>query len=71
RFKKEADRRVVRAKTGTLDQIIALSGYVLAPPGRDPIAFSLLSDGVAGRHSEVRDKMDRAVEAIADSMWGK
>ncbi len=71
RFKKEADRRVVRAKTGTLDRVIALSGYVLSPPGQSPIAFSFLADGVAGRHTEVRDKMDACVESIAANLWGK
>ncbi|HVU06103.1 MAG TPA: D-alanyl-D-alanine carboxypeptidase/D-alanyl-D-alanine-endopeptidase [Polyangiaceae bacterium] len=64
RFKTHADDRAIRAKTGTLDRVVALSGYVLAPPGRSAIAFSFIVDGAPGKHAEARQRIDRAVEAI-------
>jgi D-alanyl-D-alanine carboxypeptidase/D-alanyl-D-alanine-endopeptidase (penicillin-binding protein 4) len=65
RFKKRARERAVRAKSGTLERVIALSGYVLAPTGRRPLAFSFIAEGVSGKHAEARDQIDRAVEALA------
>jgi D-alanyl-D-alanine carboxypeptidase/D-alanyl-D-alanine-endopeptidase (penicillin-binding protein 4) len=48
----------VRAKTGTLDSVIALSGYVLGPvPGRD-LAFSYIANGVQGKHQAARELAD-------------
>ncbi|MGH7269046.1 MAG: D-alanyl-D-alanine carboxypeptidase/D-alanyl-D-alanine endopeptidase, partial [Polyangiaceae bacterium] len=38
RFRSDLTRRRVRAKTGTLDDVIALSGYVLRGSGKGPIA---------------------------------
>jgi serine-type D-Ala-D-Ala carboxypeptidase/endopeptidase (penicillin-binding protein 4) len=64
RFKSHAAERLVRAKTGTLDQVVALSGYVLPTAGRQAVAFSFVVEGVAGRHAEARDRIDRCVEAI-------
>ena len=56
--------RVVRAKTGTLDDVIALSGYVLAvDPGR-PLVFSILANGVRGHGPETRQIADRVVAAL-------
>jgi D-alanyl-D-alanine carboxypeptidase/D-alanyl-D-alanine-endopeptidase (penicillin-binding protein 4) len=69
RFKKDAVRRVVRAKTGTLDRVVALSGYVLPPPGKLPIAFSFIVEGAPGKHAEVRDHIDRTVEALTEALW--
>jgi D-alanyl-D-alanine carboxypeptidase/D-alanyl-D-alanine-endopeptidase (penicillin-binding protein 4) len=71
RFRDRADDRTVRAKTGTLDQVVALSGYVLAPPGKAPVAFSFIADGVAGKHADARDHIDKCVEAIAATLWGR
>lgn len=56
------DRRV-RAKTGTLASVTALSGYVLSKRG--PLAFAVLLDGIAGKHTEARRRIDALVEAIA------
>ncbi|HEY2735971.1 MAG TPA: D-alanyl-D-alanine carboxypeptidase/D-alanyl-D-alanine-endopeptidase, partial [Polyangiales bacterium] len=42
--------RIVRAKTGTLDDVIALSGYVLGPTADRAMAFSFLANGVTGKH---------------------
>ncbi len=56
--------RVVRAKTGTLDDVIALSGYVLATdPGRT-LVFSILANGVRGHGPETRQVADRVVTAL-------
>ncbi len=61
--------RIVRAKTGTLDDAIALSGYVL---GREPgsaIAFSVLVNGARGHHGPARQLCDDVARAIADDLW--
>ena len=57
--------RMVRAKTGTLRDVIALSGYVLGEPERS-FAFSFLANGVAGRQAEARDLADAIVAALAE-----
>jgi D-alanyl-D-alanine carboxypeptidase/D-alanyl-D-alanine-endopeptidase (penicillin-binding protein 4) len=67
RFGKYAGTRAVRAKTGTLKDVIALSGYVLAPGGREPVVFSLVTSGVPPHEARVR--IDAVVEAIADELW--
>jgi D-alanyl-D-alanine carboxypeptidase/D-alanyl-D-alanine-endopeptidase (penicillin-binding protein 4) len=57
--------RVVRAKTGTLNDVIALSGYVLGPkPGR-AYAFSFLANGVKGKQGSARGLIDKIVETLA------
>jgi D-alanyl-D-alanine carboxypeptidase/D-alanyl-D-alanine-endopeptidase (penicillin-binding protein 4) len=70
RLKKEVRRRAVRAKTGTLDDAIALSGYVLGPPGKGPIAFSVLFNKVEGKAYGARAAADRLAEVIAERLWG-
>lgn len=57
--------RMVRAKTGTLRDVVALSGYVLGEPERS-VAFSFLANGIAGRQNEARDLADDIVRALAD-----
>lgn len=69
RFRSDRARRAVRAKTGTLDEVISLSGYVLGPPGRGPIAFSIVFNKVAGKASVARAAADRVVEAILRQLW--
>ena len=69
RFKDWAKSRAIRAKTGTLDAVAALSGYVLAPPGRAPFAFSLVVNGIPGKVSAARGSMDNVVKAIATELW--
>ncbi len=64
RFRGELTKRRVRAKTGTLDDAIALSGYVLRE-GKGPIAFSILYNRVAGKQDIARRGADRLVELIA------
>jgi len=57
--------RMVRAKTGTLRDVIALSGYVLGEPEHS-VAFSFLANGVAGRQAEARDLADAIVTVLAE-----
>jgi D-alanyl-D-alanine carboxypeptidase/D-alanyl-D-alanine-endopeptidase (penicillin-binding protein 4) len=57
--------RMVRAKTGTLRDVIALSGYVLGEPDRS-VAFSFLANGIAGKQKEAKDLADDIVRALAD-----
>lgn len=62
RFRAQAKRRSIRAKTGTLSGVTALSGYVLRPDG--PIAFSFLVNGAGLVQHEVRARLDAAVAAL-------
>jgi D-alanyl-D-alanine carboxypeptidase/D-alanyl-D-alanine-endopeptidase (penicillin-binding protein 4) len=70
RFHAEKARRAVRAKTGTLDDSSALSGYVLGPPGRGPVAFSILINHIQGKVSAGRAAEDTLAEMIARRLWG-
>jgi D-alanyl-D-alanine carboxypeptidase/D-alanyl-D-alanine-endopeptidase (penicillin-binding protein 4) len=65
RFRNELTRHRIRAKTGTLDDVIALSGYLLREGGRGPIAFALLFNRVAGKQDAARHAADRFVELVA------
>lgn len=56
--------RWVRAKTGTLDDVIALSGYVLSPRPERTLAFVVLANGIRGHQADVRQLGDRIVEAL-------
>lgn len=54
---------VVRGKTGTLGNALALSGYVQGSETTRPLVFSLLVNGTASRR--VRQHMDRIAELLA------
>jgi D-alanyl-D-alanine carboxypeptidase/D-alanyl-D-alanine-endopeptidase (penicillin-binding protein 4) len=69
RFRELRDKRLLRAKTGTLEATVALSGYVLAPPGKSPLAFSILVNDVAGKVSGARAAVDQCAEAIVKHLW--
>jgi D-alanyl-D-alanine carboxypeptidase/D-alanyl-D-alanine-endopeptidase (penicillin-binding protein 4) len=56
---------IVRAKTGTLDDAISLSGYVLGKRPDQDIAFSFLMNGVAGKQWQARALADDLAKAIA------
>lgn len=60
--------RMVRAKTGTLADVIALSGYVFGESSQDHIAFSLLLNGIQGRQRQARDLADDIVRTLADDI---
>ena len=71
RFRQVRNNRSVRAKTGTLNAVTSLSGYVLAPPGRSPIAFAIVVNDVAGKVYGSRVAVDKAVEAVVRQVWRK
>jgi serine-type D-Ala-D-Ala carboxypeptidase/endopeptidase (penicillin-binding protein 4) len=55
----------LRVKTGTLDDVSALSGYAGAT-GRDPIAFSILFNGLERKHrAKARALQDAIAELLA------
>ena len=64
RFRTHAGARRVRAKTGTLAKVIALSGFVLGSAGRGPVAFSILVQDVRAPHADTRARVDRVVASI-------
>ncbi len=69
RFRDWETTRAIRAKTGTLDAVAALSGYVLPPPGGVPVAFCVLVNDIPGKVKGARESMDRVVDAIAREVW--
>jgi D-alanyl-D-alanine carboxypeptidase/D-alanyl-D-alanine-endopeptidase (penicillin-binding protein 4) len=69
RLKGWGERGVVRAKTGTLKAVVALSGYVLAPPGRAPLAFAIFVNGVPDKVGPARASIDKVVDAAARALW--
>jgi D-alanyl-D-alanine carboxypeptidase/D-alanyl-D-alanine-endopeptidase (penicillin-binding protein 4) len=71
RFRSLPLPRIVRAKTGTLDDVIALSGYVLGPTPERAYVFSYLANGVSGKHPQARGLVDQIVEALAAQLYGR
>ncbi|MDH5675671.1 MAG: D-alanyl-D-alanine carboxypeptidase/D-alanyl-D-alanine-endopeptidase [Myxococcales bacterium] len=71
RFKQLPAPRIVRAKTGTLADVIALSGYVLGPTSERTVAFSILLNGVRGKHHAARSLADEIVGDIALHLHAK
>lgn len=69
RFRGWASTHAVRAKTGTLNAVAALSGYVMGPAGRRSLAFSILVNGIPGKVSAARPSMDKVVDAAAREVW--
>ncbi|MFI5306381.1 MAG: D-alanyl-D-alanine carboxypeptidase/D-alanyl-D-alanine-endopeptidase [Polyangiales bacterium] len=69
RMKQLPAPRIVRAKTGTLDDVIALSGYVLGRAPERVLAFSVLCNGVHGKHAAARELTDQVATNIALHLW--
>ncbi len=69
RFRLWSKQGAIRAKTGTLNSIASLSGYVLAPSGRSPLAFSVLVSEISGKVSAARPLIDKVVDAAAKEIW--
>ena len=55
---------LVRAKTGTLNTVLALSGYVVDADGR-LLVFSFIGNGLTPGATGNRDALDRAAAALA------
>lgn len=53
--------RLVRAKTGTLDDVVALSGYLLTADPNRAVIFSYLANGVRGQTTAARQRIDALV----------
>jgi serine-type D-Ala-D-Ala carboxypeptidase/endopeptidase (penicillin-binding protein 4) len=60
--------RVVRAKTGTLDDVIALSGFVTSPDPARVVTFSFVVNGVHGRAAEARQLADDVVTRLVEDL---
>lgn len=69
RFRSTRARRAIRAKTGTLNDAIALSGYVFGPPDKSTLAFSVVFNNVAGRAGSARLAADKLVELLYERQW--
>jgi D-alanyl-D-alanine carboxypeptidase/D-alanyl-D-alanine-endopeptidase (penicillin-binding protein 4) len=64
-------QRVVRAKTGTLNDVIALTGYVLGPTPDRAYAFSYLANGVGGKQGPARTLADQIARALVRKLHGR
>src|SRR5579859_901942 len=60
----------VRAKTGTMDHVNALSGYALTLGGKN-VAFSIMVNNHNLKNGEVRETIDKIVQAIVEDEAGK
>jgi serine-type D-Ala-D-Ala carboxypeptidase/endopeptidase (penicillin-binding protein 4) len=69
RFRELKDKRILRAKTGTLEATSALSGYVLGPPGKSPIAFAIVVNDVAGKVAGTRVAVDKLIDVMVKHAW--
>jgi D-alanyl-D-alanine carboxypeptidase/D-alanyl-D-alanine-endopeptidase (penicillin-binding protein 4) len=69
RFHALRSHRSVHAKTGTLDDAIALSGYVIGPPGKGALVYSILFNKVSGKASVARAAADKLVERLDEHLW--
>jgi D-alanyl-D-alanine carboxypeptidase/D-alanyl-D-alanine-endopeptidase (penicillin-binding protein 4) len=68
RFYALRTRRSVHAKTGTLNKVTALSGYVFGPEHETGVSFSILVTGTSD-HAGARQRMDDLVLEISDVLW--
>jgi D-alanyl-D-alanine carboxypeptidase/D-alanyl-D-alanine-endopeptidase (penicillin-binding protein 4) len=68
RFFPLRNRSSVHAKTGTLNKVTALSGYVFGPEQQTAVAFSILVTGTSD-HAGARQRIDALVLEISDALW--
>ncbi|MGH9562679.1 MAG: D-alanyl-D-alanine carboxypeptidase/D-alanyl-D-alanine endopeptidase, partial [Terracidiphilus sp.] len=64
RFKKSPLKGKMEAKSGTLDEVNSLTGYLTTATGRD-VAFSILVNGRNPESDAEQQAIDRIAEAIA------
>jgi serine-type D-Ala-D-Ala carboxypeptidase/endopeptidase (penicillin-binding protein 4) len=69
RFSSLASRRAVLAKTGTLNDTVALSGYVVGPERQRVVAFSFIASDLHGRLTAARQHIDAVVTRVAEALW--
>lgn len=65
RYQDRAVKGMVRAKTGTLNDVSTLSGYVFDKNGEHPIVFSILVNDASGYVSASRSFQEKMVTAVA------
>jgi D-alanyl-D-alanine carboxypeptidase/D-alanyl-D-alanine-endopeptidase (penicillin-binding protein 4) len=68
RFYALRNRPSVHAKTGTLNKVTALSGYVFGPEQQTGVAFSILVTGTSD-HAGARQRIDDLVLELSDTLW--
>jgi serine-type D-Ala-D-Ala carboxypeptidase/endopeptidase (penicillin-binding protein 4) len=68
RFYALKNRRSVHAKTGTLNKVTALSGYVFGPDQRTGVSFSIMVTGTTD-HAGARQHIDDLVMELSDVLW--
>ena len=66
RLKPLGPQGLVRAKTGTLNEVVSLAGYARTKAGRE-VAFCIIFDQTQVRAWKLRDVLDQLVERIASS----
>ena len=69
RFDQLPAPRTVRAKTGTLASVAALSGYALGRTPERALAFSVLTNDVGGKVGQARALADQIASACAFHLW--
>jgi D-alanyl-D-alanine carboxypeptidase/D-alanyl-D-alanine-endopeptidase (penicillin-binding protein 4) len=67
RFRGLGDASAIRAKTGTIRHVSALSGYA-GPPTGQGVAFSIIANHATAPSQEIRAAIDRIGMAILESL---
>ena len=75
RFKGTAAEGIVRAKTGYISRVVALSGYIPRPDADNdgfadgkPLVFSMLFNNFTCPTSTAKNAIDRLVVTLAESL---
>lgn len=71
RFRDLPAPRIVRAKTGTLNSVISLSGYVFGPEPEQGYVFSFIANGVRGKQAQARNLADAIVTRLANELYAR